>query len=231
MMLRSLLSAALLLFSQFAWCDEADHYNRVAFQSEALREVTNDLLTARMSVEINDKQPASVAQKITAALNEALKKADAFSSVKVSTGYQNTEAIYGKKKQFIGYRGHAELRLESRDFEAASKLIALLQDKMQLAEINFSVAPDTQKQVESALIAEAIDAFKKRAEAVRNMLNGASYKLVHLNINNSGRNHAQEGYLQDSLIANFRSRAPVQKLSGGQSEISVQVVGTIEIAP
>ena len=118
MLLRALLPAALLLFCQFAWGDAADHYNRVVFQNEASREVNNDLLVARMSIEINDKQPARIAQKINTTLNAALKTASEFTSVKASTGDQNTEAIYGKKNMFIGYRGHAEIRLESRDFEA-----------------------------------------------------------------------------------------------------------------
>ena len=228
-MLRSLLPAALLLFTPFAWCDEADHYNRVAFQSAASREVNNDLLTARMSVEINDKLPGRIAQQINATLNDALKKAAAFSAVKVSTGNQNTEAIYDKNKKFIGYRGHAELNLESRDFESAGKLIASLQEKMQLAGIDFRVATVTQKQIETDLIEEAIDAFKKRAETVRVLLNGNSYKLVRLDINHSGHNQSRENFRSRMLFD--ANNAPLQNFSGGQSEISGQVSGTIEIIP
>jgi len=228
MMLRYLLPAVLLLCSQSAWSDEADHYNRAVFESVASRQVNNDLLVARMSVEINDKQPARIAQQITATLNEATRLAGSFSTVKVATGYQRTEAVYDKNNLFTGYRGHAEFRLESRDFEASSKLIALLQDKMQLAAIDFSVSPETQKQIESVLLAEAMDEFKKRADAVRRMMNGQSYKYVMLNINPGGRNFAQDGM----LARNFEAKAiPMQKLSGGQSEIRVQVAGTIEIVP
>lgn len=231
MLLRSLFPAALLLFSQLVWCDEGDHYNRVVFQSEASRKVNNDLLTARMSVEINDKQAGRIAQKLNATLNEALKTAGPFSTVKIFTGDQNTVAIYGKNNHFIGYRGHAELRLESRDFDAAAKLIAQLQEKMQLAEIGFSIAPETQKQVENALIAEAIDAFRKRAEAVRGMLNGGAYKLVRLNITQGGSDHALSNNYRARMLADQAVPVSVQKLSGGQSEISVQVAGTIEILP
>lgn len=233
------LSAVVMLapmspFSQVAWCDEGDHYNRVTYISDATRKVDNDLLTAQVSVEINDKDPARIAQQITATLKEALKTADAFKAVKVSTGYQNTEPVYGKNEKLIGYRGHAELRLESRDFEAASKLIARLQNKMQLTGVSFSIAPETRKQVETGLTAEAIAAFRKQADAVRATLDGKSWKLVRLNINQQAdgydtlRVSRGDGLAKMKFYANNVSNQP---LSGGQGEIAVYVTGTIEIAP
>jgi predicted secreted protein len=228
MFLRTLLFVVLLLSCQLAWSDAADHYNRITFQSDAAREVSNDLLIARMSVEINDKRPALIAQKINATLNTALKKAAAFGTVKTSTGDQNTEAVYGKKNQLIGYRGHAELRLESRDFDASSELISQLQATMQLAGIDFSIAPETRKQVEGALIAEAIDAYKKRAEAMRGFLNGSAYKLVRLDINHSSNNF-QDEYGNTRLL--FRNRESKPTLAGGKSEVHVQITSTIEITP
>lgn len=228
MLLRTLLLTALLLFCQLAWSDAADHYNRITFQSEASREVGNDLLVARMSIEINDKQPARIAQQINATLNTALKKAAKFDTVKSSTGDQNTEAVYGKKNKLIGYRGRAEIRLESRDFDASSELISQLQASMQLAGIDFSIAPETRKQVESSLIAEAVDAYKKRAEAMRGLFNGSAYKLVHLDINHSN-NNLQDEYKNVGMLAFNRVSKPT--LVGGKSEVRVQVTSTIEISP
>lgn len=228
MLLRTLLSVALLLFCQLAWGDAADHYNRITFQCDASREVVNDLLVARMSIEINDKQPGRIAQQINATLNAALKKAAKFGTVKSSTGDQSTEAVYGKKNQLIGYRGHAEIRLESRDFEASSELISQLQANMQLAGIDFSIAPETRKQVESLLIAEAIDTYKKRAEAMRGLLNGSTYKLVRLDINHSG-NNLQDEDVSTGLLQFNRVSKPT--LVGGKSEVHVQITSTIEITP
>ena len=68
----------------------AESYNRVDFQVEASREVSNDLLTTTLSVEMQDPQPAKVAQHLNSVLNNALKRADSFKSVKVSSGNQNT---------------------------------------------------------------------------------------------------------------------------------------------
>lgn len=229
MLLRTLLSASLMLFCQLAWSDAADHYNRITFQSEASREVSNDLLVARMSIEINDKQPTRIAQQINATINAALMKAAKFSTVKSSTGDQNTEAVYGKNKQLIGYRGHAEIRLESRDFDASSELISQLQANMQLAGIDFSIAPETYKQVENSLLAEAIDSYKKRAESMRGLLNGSAYKLVSLDINHSSDNGMQDRFGDVVMLGINGSRIAKPTIAGGKSVIRVQVTSTIEI--
>ncbi len=235
MLLRKLLPAILLLdvllfTGPLAWADAADHYNRVTFQSIAAREVPNDLLVARMSIEINDKQPAPIARKMTSVLNAALKTAEAYPAVKAANGDQNTEAVYNRKNQLIGYRGHAELRLESRDFVAASQLIAKLQKTMQLAGMDFSVAPETRRQTEDALLAEAENDYKKNAQAVSVLLNGSGYKLVNQVVNQGGDNTSIE--LMQGMVDNMRNKEfkPLN-LAGGKSEIRVQIISTIEITP
>ena len=147
-----------------------------------------------MSVEIQDKQPARVAQQINTALNDALKKASTFSAVKTSSGNQHTYPVYGKNKQPLhdknnqidSWRGHGEIRLESRDFRAAGELIMQLQSTMQLGGVQFTIAPDTRVQTENALIGEAIKTFQARADAIRTALGAKAYKIVHFSINNGG---------------------------------------------
>jgi predicted secreted protein len=231
MSLRKLLPVILLLCTQFAWADSADHYNRVTFQSEASREVPNDLLVARMSIEINDKHPEHLAQQINTRLNAALKTAAAYPAVKASSGDQSTEAVYDKKNHLTGYRGHAEIRLESRDFAAAAQLIAKLQASMQLAGIDFSVAPETRRQVESELIAEAVSSYKRRAGELSVLLygNGSSYKLVGQAIRPGGNNEYQYYSKAPGNDGNVAAPAPI--LAGGKSVISMKIASIIEIAP
>jgi predicted secreted protein len=181
-----------------------------------------------MSVEIQDKQPASVAQQLNTRLNDALKKAAAFSTVKASSGNQNTYPVYGKNNQIDAWRGHGEIRLKSRDFKAVGELIMQLQAGMQLTGLQFSVSPDTTAQTENALIAEAIKAFHSRADAIRTVAGAASYKTVHYSISSGGMPPVYP-------VAMLRSRAmsdaaiPSPEFSGGESRMTVQINGTIEL--
>lgn len=226
-----MLRIALLLglLSLHNWVNaESEPYNRVDFQVEAAREVANDLLVAGMSIEIQDKQPARVAQQINAALNDALKKAAAFGSVKVSSGSQNTYPVYGKNNQVDGWRGHAEIRLESRDFKAAGELIMQLQSALQLNGLDFTLAPDSRAQSESALIAEAIKAFQARADAIRAAFGARAYKTVRFSINSGMPPYHPKMLMRTAPMA-ADAAIPQPEFAGGNTRMTVQVSGTIEL--
>ncbi|MDD2914747.1 MAG: SIMPL domain-containing protein [Gallionella sp.] len=226
-MLRIALLFSLLSVNHLAQASDSDTYNRVDFQVEAAREVANDLLLTSMSVEIQDKQPARVAQQLNAALNDALKKASAFGSVKAASGNQNTYPVYGKNNQIEAWRGRGEIRLESRDFKAAGELIMQLQASMQLGGVQFTVAPDTRAKTENVLIAEAIKAFQMRADAIRTVLGAKSYKTVHFTISNSDMPRPYPmAMMRGAAMTNAAIPAP--EFAGGDSRLTVQINGTIE---
>jgi len=224
-MLRIVLLSALLSIN--ARAADSETYNRVDFQVDAAREVANDLLAANLTVEIQDKLPARVAQQINAALNDALKKASAFESVKTGSGNQNTFPIYGKNNQIEAWRGHAEIHLESRDFKAAGELIMQLQSTLQIGSVQFTIAPDTRAQIENSLIAEAIKAFQTRADAIRAAVGAASYKTVHFAIN-SGDGPSPHPVPMMRAMAMSAAPIPAPQFAGGESRMTVQISGTIE---
>ncbi|MFZ5524117.1 MAG: SIMPL domain-containing protein [Pseudomonadota bacterium] len=227
-MLRIALLCGLLSFNVPAHA-ESEPYNRVDFQIEIAREVANDLLVANMSVEIQDKQPSRVAQQVNTAINDALKKSSAFSAVKTSSGNQNTYPVYGKNNQVDAWRGHAEIHLESRDFKAAGELIMQLQQRMQLVNIQFTVAPDTRAQIENELIAEAIKKFQTRANAIRTAMNASSYKNVSLSINNgAGMPMPSPKAMMRSTMA-MDAAIPAPEFAAGDSRMAMQVSGIIEL--
>ena len=225
-MLRIILLYSLLSFNLLANA-EAEHYNRVDFQVEAGREIANDLLVTILSVEIQDKLPARVDQQINTVLNEALRKASGFNTVKTSSGNLRTYPVYGKNNQIDTWRGHGEIHLESRDFKAAGELIMQLQTTMQLGGVQFTIAPDTRAQAENALIAEAIKTFQVRAEAIRAAVGAKSYKIVHFSINSSGMPPPYPmAMMRGAAMAEKVITAP--EFTGGESRMTVQINGTIE---
>ena len=223
-MLRIVMLYSLLCFSVTAHA-EPDAYNRVDFQVEAARDVANDLLLTRLSADIQDRQPAKVAQQLNSALNGALKQAAAYPAVKSRSGNQQTSPVYDKNKQISGWRGHGEILLESTDFKAAGELIMQLQSTLQLGSVQFAIAPDTRSLVENGLIDEAIKAFQKRAEAIRAALGAKSYKTVHLAINGM-QPHYPVQMMRSSLAD---SAMPAPEFAGGETRITVQISATIEL--
>ena len=106
---------------------DAPRYNNIELQAEAQREVQNDLLNATLFIELNDASPAALANAVNKSVNDALRIARDYKNVRVRSGNNQTMPVYAKGNVLQGWRGRAEIRLESRDFEAASALIGKLQ--------------------------------------------------------------------------------------------------------
>lgn len=222
--------AALTLAATAALADEAPRYNQISLQAEVRREVVNDWVQATVYVEFNEAQPAALADRLNKALDEALKLSRQYAGVKASVSGNQTYPLYAQNNKPNGWRGRAELRLESGDAKLLAELVGRLQGKMQLAEMNFSVAPASRDKAETELIDEAVQAFRQRAEAVKKSLGGKSYKVVGLAIN------TQQGgmpppprmamFSRGAAMADAPAAPPVE---AGSSQVSVGVSGTVEL--
>ena len=201
------------------------HYNTVSFQAEAQREVANDLMTATLYVEVNDAGAPAVADAVNRSVNDALGIARAYKAVRVRPGNNRSYPVYSRANQLQGWRGRGEILLESRDFSAAAALIGKLQATMQLEGIRFAVSPEARRTAENELIAEAIAAFKDRAETVKSAFGGRGYRLQSLNLS-TGRNTPRPLYAAARAAA---QEVTPPALEGGMSTITVHANGTIEI--
>jgi predicted secreted protein len=222
------LAASLALAGAAFATDPVPRYNTVELQSEAQRELPNDTVTASLYVELNDANPAALAAAVNKATNEALRVAREYSGVRVRSGNNQTYPVYAKGNVLQGWRARAEIRLESKDFDAASRLIGTLQAGMQLGNTAFSVSPEARRKTENELIAEAIAAFKVRAEIVRGALGGRGYKIQRLNVNN-GYSAPPPRFAVARAMAAGAPEASAPNFDAGVSLVTVTVGGAIEV--
>jgi predicted secreted protein len=226
----SLAGSAVLLMSGVAATQAQpapEHYNTVELQAEAQREAGNDTLYAMLFVELNEVDAAKLAAALNQAANDALALAKEFKLVRVRSGNNQTFPVYDRQQRLTGWRGRAELRLEGRDFAAASALIARLQASLQLGQIGFSISPEMRKGIEDELIAEAIQAFRARADIARVALGGRGYKIRRIAVHTGGGLAPPRPMLARSAAASEALPAP--QFEGGTSQITVSVSGAIEV--
>jgi predicted secreted protein len=176
---------------------------------------------------MNDANPATLASAINRSMNDALRVAKEYRGVKARSGSNQVYPVYSKGTTLQGWRGRAEIRVESGDFEAASALIGKLQSSMQLASIHFSVAPETRKAAEDELMVEAIKAFKARADVVKGALGGHDYRLVRVNVA-SGYSGPQPRFAAAPRMA-AAQEVVAPSFEAGTSQITVTASGTIEV--
>ena len=215
------------------WCAGAqsqpaqERYNTIELQADAQREVANDTLTATLYAEASDASAAQVATTLNRALNEALRLAGDVKAVRARSGNNQTYPVYDRAQKLTGWRGRAEIRIESRDFQAAAALVGRLQASLQLASMQFSISTEARKAVENELVTEAIGAFRARADIVRQALAGKSYRLKRLAINTGG--FVAPRPIMARALAAASAEVVAPQFEGGMSQVTVTVSGTVEI--
>ena len=227
-------AAALLVASTLAslpaLADEA-RYNQISLRAEASQEVPRDLMSVTLYTEGQDADPAKLAGQVSDTLNKALAQARQVQGVTLRQGSRNSYPIYDDKGQAItGWRERAELRLESADFPALSKLTGELLNTLKMDSMNFAIADATRKASEDALLKDAVVAFKARAQLVTDALGGKGYKIVNLNLNSNGY---PQPYMRAPMMmkaAGMADSAPVTpEVEAGTSQVSLTADGSIEV--
>lgn len=206
--------------------DDTPRYNQIHFQVERSRPVDNDRMHAVLSYTAEDDNAARLADQVNRAMDGALKTARARPKIEVRTGNYRTWPVYDKNK-IRRWRATQELLLEGSDFAELGNLIGQLQERLQVNSINFSVSPARRAAVEDELIAQALDAFKRRAELVRKQFAAKGYRLVNVAIN-TGDGQPVPLMRGMAMEAMDKSVAP-PALEAGTSLLSVNAGGMIEL--
>jgi predicted secreted protein len=228
----AVVSLGLAALSSAVVADEA-RYNQIALRTEVSQTVAHDLMQVTLYSEAQHQDPAKLAADITNTINAALQQARKSSGVTISLGSRNSYPVYGDNKgddqpRISAWRERAEIRLESADFAALSKLTGELLQQLKMADMSFSVASPTQKKTEEALLQDAINAFKARAQLATTALGGKDYKLVSLSLNGGGFQSPRPMRMQMDSYSMAKA-APTPEIEAGSSQVSVSADGVIEV--
>ena len=199
---------------------------RAAFEVEAVREVANDWATARMTVQAEGKQAASVAAEVNRAMAAATERAKRTEGVEVRSGGYSTNPVYDDGR-VVRWRSSQTLVLESDDTDVLSRLIGELQsESVLLSGIEFSVRRETRQAIEDELISEALARFRARARLVAEGLGAEEWSVANVNVGAAGSAGPPIVYHERAL--SYKS-APAPAFSAGTSEIRVTASGTVRL--
>jgi len=218
-----LLMATLLALAGCTHAQEREaQLDVVSFEAQASREVANDQLVAVLAVELHGPDPAALAQTANRRMAEALKVAAAVPAVRARSGNYQTFPRYDRNQRIESWQVSQELRLESADFAAATRLIGKLQETLVVRSMAVQLSTAARRAAEDALIREAIAAFHARAELVRSAMKASGYRVRTLNIGTSGGPPPPRA---------FEARALAQQaaVEPGESQVTVTATGSIQL--
>lgn len=199
----------------------------VELAAEASGPAANDLAVAVMYAERSGASAAAVAREVNRDIAAALELARAQGAVKVQSGNVSTWPAYGKDGQgrITAWRMRSELRLESTDTAAMSELVGKLQETLALAHLTMEPAPETRRKAVADVTVDALRAFEARAKLIADTL-GRRYRIAHLTVGDHGLQPPPMPRMRAAVMAAEAAPAP---LEGGESRVSVQVSGRIEL--
>ncbi|MFC3607829.1 SIMPL domain-containing protein [Stutzerimonas tarimensis] len=228
MLARPLLGCSLLLAILASPSLMAEpRYNQVALRAEVSNEIAHDRMHVTLFSEAQDTDPARLANQITRTLNQALETARKTQGVTVATGSRNSYPMYdGERGVITGWRERAELRLESGDFTALSKLTGNLMGSLNMGGMHFSVSNAVRQQNEDAMLKDAVAAFQARAQLATEALGGTDYRLVSLNLNSGG---GFQPMLRSTAMKADRLEMLSPEVEAGTQQLTLSADGVIEV--
>lgn len=205
--------------------DEGVIYNKVSLQTQAERDVPNDLMTVVLAVEHQGKQPSALAEKVNRNIQWAIERTKKHPYIESSTQAYYTYPIY-KDGLVVGWRAIQQLELRSEEIAGLTDLVGVLQEKLQVKQINFSPTRATRLQIENELIEEALASYKRRVGIVQKHMDNMDYRIIELHVNTGGQ-RPPVMYAERAMVQAMDARkAPA--VEAGTSKISVTVSGSVQ---
>lgn len=207
----------------------ANRSPEMTLQAMASSEVKQDTVRIALSAEVEAPDQPTAGQKLTAALEDAVKRARDTKDVDVRTSNFNVWPNMNNKGKIASWRGQGEIVLESKDFAAAAALASKLSDKTAISNISFSLSSAAREAEERKLLKEAAQAFKDRALAAANAFGFSGYRLSKLELGGSGGPVPMPRMMGAAMAkgGSYSSADASVPLEAGNVTVSVAVNGTI----
>ncbi len=217
---------ASLLFTDLLFAHEQETlFNQVNMQAQVERDVPNNEMQVILVSERQGKEASSLSRAVNGEVKWALDLAKRNKDIKVSTRAYQTYPVY-KNQDVVGWRVSQEVQLKSQNMAGLSELIGELQEKLQVRQMLFSASKQSRDAIESELIEEAMQAFKRRALILKKHMDDKDYRIVNLHINTSGHRPQYMQAQRSSMKTMEMASAPA--VEAGTSKISVTVSGSIQ---
>lgn len=206
--------------------ERAQHkFPQASLNAEASKEVQQDTVSITLVKELSDPSQTAVVKALGEALDSVMKDAKAESKVQARSGNYRVWPHHDEKGAITSWRGRAEIVVKSTDFGAASALAAKLSDRMPIAGMNFSVAPETRSKHEQELLADAAKAFQDRAQALAEAFGFDSYTIKSVDLGGMGVPYQPSPRMMAMAVSADESvRVPLEP---GTEIVSVTMQGAI----
>ncbi len=210
------------------WAYDDVLFNQIHINAQVERNVENDQLEVTMVVEKQGNRPEDIAGEVNETMQWALDQADDKSRIEINTRSYQTYPVY-KDRMIIGWRATQELYLKSTEITELTRLVGKLQERLQVRNMQFSPTREARVGIENELISEAMQAFRQRADIIKQHMAEDKYRIVNLHVNtgNSGPVLYRE-QMASRAVAMDMAVEMAPAVEAGTSKVIVTVSGSVQ---
>lgn len=209
-----------------AW--QAARGPQATLSAQASSVVPQDTVQITLASELSAASQIEVAQALNKVLDDTMKQAKGHQGIEVRSGAYRVWPISKRDSKETEWWARGEIVLTSTDLDGVAKLASDLGDRMPIAGMFFSVSPQRRITEEKALLEQAVQAFKVRAQALTQALGFESYSYRNIDLGGDGAQIQPMPRMMMSAMASDKVAAPVD---AGTETVTVSVHGTIALQP
>lgn len=203
----------------------------IRFNANASLTLPNDVMQVMIGANSQDDKAEVAAANVNDAISWALKIIKAHPELEVSTTGYRTQPIYraGSSKydsnQIHGWHASQQLQITSRDFAMMGKVLAILQQKLQIESTNMQPNAKSQAAAADQLLVLALQDFERRAQLIQKTMGAQAYRVLELNVNN----HQPQYYANDTVMYASKSAKSEVAIEAGQSDLQLNINASIQL--
>lgn len=215
-----------------AWAQQAPvPANVVQLSASGQIEVAQDWLTISLNTRKEGPDAATVQAQLKAALEAALavaRPAAREGQMVVRTGSTGLYPRYNREGRISGWQGSTELVLEGTDMGRITTTAGQIQT-LTLGQVAMGLSREAQRKLETEAQAQAIEAFKRKAEEVARGFGFSGYSLREVSLSGGGQPPQMPQPRMMAMEAKAAMADAPVPVEAGKAIVSVTVSGSVQL--
>ena len=221
-------------YAQDARADRAQRVERapqLSVAATAYRDVPQDRVTVTLYAERESPQPAAGQAQVSELLGPVLERLKARPDLEVQSSGYRTDPVW-QQSRIVGWRTRGSLQVSAQPSESFNRLVGELATKLNVESVAYWLSRPAQLAVERELIAEAVAAFRAKADTAAKALGFRTYSVRTVSVDGAGPIRPEPVPKVMMSRAASAESAPVP-LPGaeGKTTVTVSVSGSVALEP
>jgi len=211
------------------------HYTERAPQlslaATAYRDVVQDRITVTLYAERESPQPAAGQAQVSELLGPVLEQLKSRSDLEVQSSGYRTDPVW-QQSRIVGWRTRGSIQLSAQPSESFNRLVGELATKLNVESVSYWLSREARLTVERELIAEAVAAFRAKADTATKSLGFGSHAVRTVSVDDAGPIRPEPVPRAMMSRAADAGAAPVPlPAAEGKTTVTVTVSGSVALEP